>query len=128
MVRKAHFVVRPLRAQKRVLLVLADHHNANRRLEFLRRRGFDVDSCSGAEAAVTMSRTHSYDLIVLPVDAAPTVEKLCRRLQRLNPNSTVACIADCSKPIPALPAGLLLWEGEPLEYFLARLDTLSAIA
>lgn len=128
MTRNATFVVRPLRAQKRVLLVVANRDDAERRTDFLRRRGFYVDSCSGADAAVSLSRSNSYDFIVLPVDATPAVEKVCRRLQRLNPNTTVACMADCKKPIPSLPAGRLLWEGEPLEYFLARLDTLSASA
>lgn len=128
MSRKATFVGRPLRAQKRVLLVLTNHDDGERRMDFLRRRGYAVDSCPGADAALTMSRTHSYDFIVLAVDSAPGVERVCRRLQRLNPNSTVACMADLKKPIPSLPAGRLLWAGEPLEYFLARLDTLSAIA
>ena len=128
MARKATFVMRPLRTQKRVLLVVGNRDDAARRSDFLRHSGYDVDSCAGADAAVSMARIHSYDLIVLPVDGKPGVEKLCRRLQRLNPNSTVACLADCKKPIPSLPASRLLWQGEPLEYFLARLDALSSIA
>jgi PleD family two-component response regulator len=128
MARKATFVMRPLRTQKRVLLVIGNSDDAARRTDFLRHSGYDVDSCIGEEAALTMSRTHSYDLIVLPVDGNVQVERLCRRLQRINPNSTVACLADCKKPIPSLPAGRLLWQGEPLEYFLARLDALSSTA
>jgi hypothetical protein len=56
------------------------------------------------------------------------LDKLCRKLQRLNPNSTIACLADCKKPLPAMPPDRLLWKGEPLEYFTARIDALAATA
>jgi PleD family two-component response regulator len=128
MAHKSSFTMRPLGSRKRVLLVVASEGDAARRSAVLRRRGYDVDSVTCAEAAVTISRTNSYDLIVVPVDDIVCVEKLCRRLQKLNPNSTIACLADCQKPLPSLPAGRLLWKGEPMEYFLARVDALSAIA
>jgi len=121
--------MRPLGTRKRVLLVGATPSDAEQRSEFLRRRGYDVDSASCGETAVTLSRSHSYDLIVVPVDLANgRLDKLCRTLQRLNPNSTIACLADCKKPLPAHPPDRLLWKGEPLEYFLARIDALAATA
>jgi hypothetical protein len=128
MAAKSTFAMRPLESRKRVLLVCAANGDAVARLEFLRRRGYEVDTASCGEAAVTMARTHSYDLIVLPADLPDGLSRLFRRLQRLNPNSTVACLADCKKPIPALPSGRWLWKGEPLEYFLARVDALAYTA
>jgi CheY-like chemotaxis protein len=129
MTQKSTFVLRPLGARKRVLLVCATASECQLRSESLRSRGYDVDCASQCEAAVTLSRTRSYDLIVLPVELTNgTLAKLCRRLQRLNPNSTITCLADCKKPLPALPPDRLLWKGEPLEYFLARVDALSATA
>jgi len=129
MAHKSSFVMRPLGTRKRVLLVGATPRDAEQRSDFLRHRGYDVDSVTCGEAAVEISRSHSYDLIVLPVELANgCLEKFCRKLQRLNPNSTIACLADCKKPLPALPPDRLLWKGEPLEYFLARIDALAATA
>ncbi len=126
---KSTFAMRPLGTRKRVLLVGATPSDAAQRSEFLRSRGYEVDSTACCELAVTLSRSHSYDLIVLPVELTNgNLGRLCRKLQRLNPNSTIACLADCKKPIPAMPPGRLLWKGEPLEYFTARIDALSATA
>ena len=129
MTHKSSLVMRPIGARKRVLLVDATASDAAQRSEFLRHRGYDVDSVSCGEAAVEISRSHSYDLIVLPVELTNgCLEKFCRKLQRLNPNSTIACLADCKKPLPSLPPDRLLWKGEPLEYFTARIDALAATA
>lgn len=129
MAHKSSFAMRPLGSRKRVLLVGASPSDAEQRSEFLRHRGYDVDSAACGESAIAMSRSHSYDLIVLPVESTNgCLEKICRKLQRLNPNTTIACLADCKKPIPALPPDRLLWQGEPLEYFLARIDALAATA
>jgi PleD family two-component response regulator len=119
----------PIGSRKRVLLVVTNRDDAARRCDVLRERGYDVDSVSGANDAVTFSRMHSYDLIVLPVDVDSIgVEKLSRRLHRLSPNSRIACLADGKKPIPSMPACSMLWKGEPLEYFLARIDALATSA
>jgi len=129
MAHKSTFVMRPIGTQKRVLLLVANREDASRRSEVLRRRGYEVDFATCTEAALNMSRSHSYDIIVVPVDLdCDGLERLTRKLQRLNPNSTVVCLADCKKPIPSLPSYKLLWKGEPLEYFLARVDALSATA
>jgi len=129
MAHKSTFVMRPLGTRKRVLLVGTTPSDAQARSEFLRSRGYEVDSTSCGELALTLSRSHSYDLIVVPVEIAKGhLDSLCRKLQRLNPNSTIACLADCRKPLPAMPAERLLWKGEPLEYFTARIDALAATA
>jgi CheY-like chemotaxis protein len=129
MTHKSSFVMCPSGTRKRVLLVGATASDAEQRSDYLRRRGYEVDSASCCEVAVTLSRTRSYDLIVLPVELSNgTLERTCRTLERLNPNSTITCLADCKKPLPALPPDRLLWKGEPLEYFVARVDALSRTA
>jgi PleD family two-component response regulator len=129
MAHKSTFAMRPLGTRKRVLLVSDTLGDAEQRSAFLRSRGYEVDSTVCSESAISLSRSHSYDLIVVPVDIANChVDTLCRKLQRLNPNSTIACLADCKKPLPAMPPDRLLWKGEPLEYFTARLDALAATA
>ena len=126
---KSTFALRPLGTRKRVLLIGATPSDVEQRSEFLRNRGYDVDSTACGESAITLSRSHSYDLIVVPVEIANgRLNTLCRKLQRLNPNSTIACLADCKKPLPAMPPDRLLWKGEPLEYFTARIDALAATA
>ncbi len=129
MAHKSTFAMRPLGMRKRVLLVGVNLSDAEQRSEFLRSGGYEVDSASCGAAAIDMTRTHSYDLIVVPVDLGNgALEKLCRKLQRMSPNSTIACLADCKKPLPSIAPDRLLWKGEPLEYFLARVDSLSATA
>ncbi|HWR14229.1 MAG TPA: hypothetical protein VN577_05345 [Terriglobales bacterium] len=129
MAQRSSFVLRPLGSQKRVLLVATSYQDAAERSECLRRRGYEVDSASCAEAAMTMTRSRSYDIIVIPVELnAVCAEDLSRKLQRLNPNATIACLADCKKPLPSLPPGRLLWKGEPLEYFIARFEALAHTA
>ena len=109
--------------------MVPNRDDAARRCDVLRQRGYEVDSVSEANDAVTFSRMHSYDLIVLPVDVGSVgVEKLSRRLHRVSPNSRIACLADGKKPIPSMPACSMLWKGEPLEYFLARVDALATTA
>jgi len=113
-----------LSARKRLLMVASTLPDAGYRSEFLRRNGYEVDFASGSEMALAMSRTHSYDVVLLCVDT-PGLEVLATRIQRLNPNALVACLADCSKAIPALPCDRMLWKGEPMEYFLARVNALA---
>jgi CheY-like chemotaxis protein len=113
--------------RKRLLLVASTLPDAGFRSEFLRRNGYEVDFASGPETAITMSRTRSYDVVLLYVET-PAVETLAGRIQRLNPNALVACLADCSKAIPALPCHRMLWKAEPMEYFLARVNALAATA
>jgi CheY-like chemotaxis protein len=129
MTHKSSFAMRPLGSQKRVLLVVNNREECARRSEFLRRRGYEVDCATHCDSAVTMSRARSYDVIVLPLELEPdTLDKLSRKLAKLNPNAAITCLADCTKPLPAFPGHRLLWLGEPLEYFIARVDALSKSA
>jgi hypothetical protein len=111
---------------KRVLIVSETCVDSDERSAYLRSRGFRVDCAGCAETAVRMSRTISYDLVVLTMDVATT--RLAAELERLNPSAMVTCLADCKKPIPPLRCDRLLWTGEPLEYFAARVETLAATA
>jgi PleD family two-component response regulator len=129
MAHKSTFALRPLGARKRVLLVATNRDDCEQRSEFLRRRGYEVDCASSTADATAMSRVHSYDIIVLPIDLdCESLDKLGRKLQRQNPNATITCLADCKKPLPSLPGHCLLWKGEPLEYFLARMEALATTA
>ncbi len=129
MAHKSQLVMRPHGSHKRVLLVATAPSDTEKRLDILRARGFEADAANCSDVALALSRSHSYDLIVLGIDLeAGSLASFCRKLQRINPNSTVACLADCKKPIPALPPDRLLWRGEPLEYFLARVEALAATA
>ncbi len=125
--RKTSFAITSLSGRKRLLLVAETRGDAGLRSEFLRRNGYDVDFASGAAMALAMARTHSYDLVLMAVDT-PALKALAAKVQRLNPNAAVAYLADCSQSIPPMPCYRMLWKGEPLEYFLARVETLTATA
>jgi CheY-like chemotaxis protein len=127
--RKSHFVINSLSTRKRLLMVANTRVDADQRSDFLRRNGFEVDCATGTDVALTMSRTHSYDVVVLALDSdCHVIANLAEQIQKANPNAMVACLADCKKPVPPLPCDRMLWKGEPLEYFLARVETLAATA
>jgi CheY-like chemotaxis protein len=112
-----------------VLLVADGISDAAKRSASLRERGYEVDAVDSAKSAIVMTRSHSYDLIVIPGDCNSIgVNELGRQLRKLSPNSMIACLADCKKPLPCLEGASLLWKGEPIEYFVARVDALSATA
>jgi len=116
-------------ARKRLLIVTSTCADANQRSEYLRRNGYEVDCATGSEPALSLARTHSYDVVVLALDpGTPGIAGLAARIQKRNPNAMIACLADCKKAIPPLPCDRLLWKGEPLEYFLARVEALAATA
>jgi len=113
--------------RKRLLIVGSTCFDTDQRSEYLRLRGYDVDCTPDLNAALDLSRSHTYDLIVLALDPEDhSISKVAEQLKRINPNSTITCLADCKKPIPPLPCHSMLWMGEPLEYFAARVEALSA--
>ena len=129
MTRKTCFVMNSYSDHKRLLIVTNTRADANKRSDYLRRNGYEVDCATGTDVAISMTRTHSYDVALLVLDCdCSEIARLAAQIQKLNPNCLVACLADCSKAIPPLPAHRMLWKGEPLEYFKARVDALAAIA
>ncbi|MGZ4786957.1 MAG: hypothetical protein ACXVZX_00450 [Terriglobales bacterium] len=127
--RKSHFVMQPLSTRKRLLLIANPPMDADQRAEFLRRNGYEVDCVTTSDLALVMARTHSYDVVVVALDDdCNEVTFLATAIQKSNPNAMVACLADCKKPVPQLPFDRMLWKGEPLEYFLARVEALAATA
>jgi CheY-like chemotaxis protein len=129
MAQKSCFAINSISVRKRMLIVGSTRFDANQQTDFLRRRGYEVDCASRGDVAISMTRTHSYDVVVLALDCdSPRIAELAARIQKLNPNALVTCLADCKKALPPLPAHRMLWKGEPLEYFLARVEALAATA
>lgn len=124
---KPCFATNALSSRKRLLIVANTCADADQRSEYLRRNGYEVDCATEKDVALALSRTHSYDVVVLALECAGIAE-LADHIQKLNPNAMVACLADCKKAIPPLPCDRMLWKGEPLEYFLARVEALAATA
>jgi len=124
---KPSFAMTSLSVRKRLLFVGDRLGDAGLRSEFLRRNGYEVDFANGAAMALAMARTHSYDIVLMGVET-PALKALATKVQRLNPNATVGYLADCGQVIPPMPCYRMLWKGEPLEYFLARVETLAATA
>ena len=125
---KSVFAMPSLSTRKRVLIVTKAGAAAQQRSEFLRRNGYEVDTASSLASAVEMTRTHSYDLVVLALNDYADIKKVASQIQRLNPNTLITCLTDVRKAIPPLPSHRMLWTGEPLEYFLARVEALAATA
>jgi len=126
---KSCFAMPSLSSRKRLLIVAKTGTAAHQRSEFLRRNGYEVDCASGLTGAIAMSRMRSYDMVVLALNGdCANIKKVASQIQKLNPNTLVTCFADCSKAIPPLASDRMLWTGEPLEYFLARVEALAATA
>jgi CheY-like chemotaxis protein len=129
MAQKSCFAITSISARKRLLIVANTRVDASQRSEFLRRNGYEVDCAASGEDALNLSRTRTYDVVLLALNCeSPKIAALAARIQKLNPNALVACLADCKKALPPVPAHRMLWKGEPLEYFLARVEALAATA
>jgi len=127
MAHKALLQTEPFASRKRLLIVAPTCVDADMRSAYLRQRGFEVDCASTADSALQLSRVRSYDLVLITIENEfPSIAKLAQELRAVNPNSQIACLADCKKPIPPVPFDRLLWKGEPLEYFVARVETLAS--
>ena len=117
-----------LSSRKRLLIVAKTGSAVQQRSEFLRRHGYEVDCATGLNSALNLTRTHSYDMVVLTFNGdCANIKKVASQIQKLNPNTLVTCLANTNK-IPPLPSHRMLWTGEPLEYFLARVEALAATA
>jgi CheY-like chemotaxis protein len=110
---------------KRVLL-LADRLQAiQEHIDPLLHYGYEVDCTYSNRCALTLSRTRTYDLILIAVRRHPaSLRELCRELQQMNPTTPIASLVDPTKPIPPLHAHQFLWTREGEEYFMARVNAL----
>ena len=110
---------------KRVLLLADRLRPIQEHIDPLLHYGYEVDCTYSNRCAVTLSRTRTYDLILISVRRHPAVlRELCRELQQANPGTPIASLVDPTKPIPPLHAHQFLWTREGEEYFMARVNAL----
>ncbi|HMK31642.1 MAG TPA: hypothetical protein VK473_18305 [Terriglobales bacterium] len=123
---KLIFAVAPNQA-KRVLLVDTSRTDARICAEHLRRFGYLVDCVDTAGLACSYTRNHRYNVIVIALAGdTRSSEVLYRKLRRISPDSAVAYLTRQDGPIPELPCHNVLWSEERPEYFLARLEAITA--
>jgi CheY-like chemotaxis protein len=112
---------------KRVLLVDATRTDAKICAEHLRRFGYVVDCVDTAGMACSYTRNNRYNVIVIALAGdARSSEVLYRKLRRISPDSAVAYLTRQDGPLPGIPFHNVLWSEEQPEYFLARLEAISA--
>ncbi|HXZ78914.1 MAG TPA: hypothetical protein VEG30_03230 [Terriglobales bacterium] len=112
---------------KRVLLVDTTRTDARICAEHLRRFGYVVDCVDTAGLACSYTRNNRYNVIVIALAGdARSSESLYRKLRRISPGSAVAYLMRQDGPIPQVPWHNLLWSEERPEYFLARLEAITA--
>jgi CheY-like chemotaxis protein len=110
---------------RRVLLLADRLHAVQEHVDPLLHYGYEVDCTYSSRCALTLSRTRTYDLILIALRRHPAVlQELCRELRQSNPTTPIASLVDPTKPIPPLHAHQFLWTREGEEYFMARVNAL----
>ena len=113
-------------AKARRVLLLADRlHAIQEHVDPLLHSGYEVDCTYSSRCALTLSRTRTYDLILIALRRHPAaLRQLCSELRQSNPTTPIASLVDPTKPIPPLHAHQFLWTREGEEYFMARVNAL----
>ncbi|HLH09948.1 MAG TPA: hypothetical protein VKW78_22100 [Terriglobales bacterium] len=113
-----------LHKAKRVLLVADRLFPLQEHVDPLLHHGFEVDCTYSCRCALSLSRTRTYDLILIARRHPALSQELCRDLQAANPTTPIASLVDPTKPIPPLREHQFIWTREGEEYFLARVNAL----
>lgn len=114
----------PSTKAKRVLLLADRLLSVQEHVDPLLHHGFEVDCTYSGRSALTLSRTRTYDLILVARRHPTILQELCRELQAASPTTPIASLVDPTKPIPPLRAHHFIWTREGEEYFLARVNAL----
>jgi len=110
---------------RRVLLLADRLHSVHEHIDPLLHNGYEVDCTYSSRCALTLSRTRTYDLILIALRRHPAIlQELCGELRQSNPTTPIASLVDPTKPIPPLRAHQFLWTREGEEYFMARVNAL----
>ncbi len=115
--------------RKLVLIVDPNRPAAERRIELLRREGYEVDYAGSENQMDSFIRHHRYDLVLLAFSSRTDPEKaatMCRKLELTTPRSIVGWLASDLTLIPPGFCPTVVRETREPDSFIKRINCLVA--
>jgi CheY-like chemotaxis protein len=113
----------------RILLVDDSAASRQRKADLLARHGYHVFCLATEEEACSLCRQQPFTLILVVDRKDPQrAADFCRAIRRQNPQQMIGLLLDPKRPVPVTDCPDLIWPDEGDDYFLARVETLTAFA
>jgi DNA-binding NtrC family response regulator len=123
------FLQRSERQTKNVLLVESPSEARDRHSRTLARNGYKVITADSVETGREQWSPQKYGLIVISLNGfGQKAAQLCNEIKGSDGEQIVALIFHPDQELPATDCPTLIFTTEPDEYFLARVETLTAAA
>jgi DNA-binding NtrC family response regulator len=115
------------RLSKTVLLVEGASTARDRHAKTLARNSYQVVTADSVESAQEQFAPHKFALIVLSLNGfGDAAAALCHDIKEAHPGQVIALIFHPDQELPVTDCPTLIFTTEPDEYFLARVETLTA--
>ena len=114
---------------KGVLLVESPTSARERHFKTLERNGYEVTTADTIDAARSLWSPNHYGLVIVSVNGfGKQAASFCDELKDSDGEQVIALIFSPDQDLPATSCATLIFTTEPDEYFLARVETLTAAA
>jgi len=121
------FSKRAGRQRKTVLLVENPSLARDRHSKTLHRNGYEVATADTIETAQGMFAPRKYGLVVVSLNGfGEGAAIFCNEVKEGDPGQVIALIFHPDQQLPVTDCPTLIFTTEPDEYFLARVETLTA--
>lgn len=116
-----------LRKTKNVLLVEGTSSDRDRHAKTLERNGYQVTIGSDLEEARALFEPKKFNLVVVSLNGfGQQAAAFCNEIKESDDRQLVALIFNPDQELPATDCPTIIFTTEPDEYFLARVETLTA--
>jgi len=117
------------RQTREVLLIEPPSADRDRHAKCLARHKYKVTLADNIDVAREEWKPARYGLVVVSLDGfAQEVASFCREMRNKDSDQVVALIFHPDQELPATDCPTMIFTTEPDEYFLARVETLTAAA
>ena len=121
------FSKRSDRQTKTVLLVESSSPARDRHSATLARNGYSVVTSESIDAARSTFSPRKFSLVVLSLNGfGHAAADFCNEIKETDSNQLIALIFHPDQQLPATNCPTIIFTTEPDEYFLARVETLTA--
>lgn len=113
---------------RRTVLLVEDASTArDRHINTLVRNNYQVEVAETIDAAQQFFSPRKYSLVVLSLNGfGQSAAELCHHIKEGDPGQLIAMIFHPDQQLPATDCPTIIFTTEPDEYFLARVETLTA--
>ncbi len=121
------FTKRSYRQTKAVLLVEGTSAARDRHAATLKRNGYEVVMAESIDDGRSRFSPRRYGLVVVSLNGfGNAAADLCNEIKETDSNQLIALIFHPDQQLPATDCPTIIFTTEPDEYFLARVETLTA--